>query len=414
MRALVVVAVGTLLWLMGACSSAGKKDGETTPTPEEVSDITQEAREWADTMLAYMSIRDQLAQMLMPALYATDEPEMFELLRGYAEDVRVGGILLLKGEAQTASMMADTLDAIRDRLDLSPGYFLAVDAETGLGMRFSDAPVFPWNSNIDRETGDEDFFDYGTEVGREARITGINMILGPVVDVDREERQGGSVMRLRSLGSDQLRVAELSLAYARGLQSQGIASVVKHFPGHGPTGADSHLTMPVIKESRDELYAIDLLPFRTAIQNGISAIMVGHIWAPALDSIKRPASFSPVVINDLLRNEMGFKGLVLVDAVGMGGAKGYTGADAIMAGADIIIAPPDTEKELAKLLKAVDEGRLTTDVIEEACRRILFNKYLYYVNSRDRYASGTPVASIEERLHKEAPKLIDRLTPTAE
>lgn len=389
----------------------GEKAGEENSAIER-SDMTDEALAWADSLCQEMSLEEQLAQMVMPSIFANANDAALGRIKWYAEDLKVGGILLLKGDAESAAVISDTLETIRDRLPHSPGTFLAVDAETGLGMRFSDAPLFPWNSDVDRSIGDQTFFDYGQEVGREARLTGINMILGPVVDVDRSERRGGNVMKRRSLGSDQLRVAELSLGYARGLESQGVLSVVKHFPGHGPTSTDSHDYLPTIATSRDELYAIDLMPFRTAVQNGLSCVMVGHIWAQALDSVKRPASFSPVVINDLLRNEMGFKGLVLVDAVGMGAAKGFTGADAIIAGADIIIAPTDTEKELSGLQQAVIDGRLTPERVEETCRRILFYKYLRFVNSSLRSASGVTPDKVEERLHKEAPEIIKALKGT--
>lgn len=407
LRITLLIVVGALVFSCGRKQPSQEED--ITLASDEPTDMTEEALEWADSICDEMSLEEQLAQMVMPAIYASADSVSIDRLRWYAENLRVGGILLLKGEAESAAVMADTLEAIRDRLPHSPGTFLAVDAETGLGMRFSDAPLFPWNSNIDRSVGDQTFFDYGCEVGREARITGINMILGPVVDVDRDERRGGSVMKRRSLGSDQLRVAELSLAYARGLESQGVASVVKHFPGHGPTASDSHEVLPKISTSRDELYAIDLMPFRTVVQNGLSSIMVGHIWAEALDSVRRPASFSPVVIRDLLRGEMGFHGLVLVDAVGMGGARGYTGADAIIAGADMIIAPPDTEKELSGLLQAVIDERLSPEAVEESVKRILFYKYLRFLNTHHRNAAGTPASKIEERLHREAPKVLDRL-----
>lgn len=397
------------LALLGAACSTSQKETEQNEEPVEISDLTDEARAWADSICDQMSLEEQLAQMVMPAIFATDDEESMERLKWYTRDLRVGGILLLKGEAGSAAAIADTLETIRDGLSHAPGTFLAVDAETGLGMRFSDAPLFPWNSDVDREVGDQTFFDYGQEVGREARITGINMILGPVVDVDRDERKGGGVMKKRSLGSDQLRVAELSLAYARGLESQGVASVTKHFPGHGPTSTDSHKGLPTITTPRDELYAIDLMPFRTVIQNGLSAIMVGHIWAQALDSVKRPATFSPIVIDEILRKEMGFKGLVLVDAVAMEGAKGYTGADAIIAGADIIIAPSDTEKELSGLQQAIIDGRLSQERVEETCKRILFYKYLRFVNTNNRRSSSGPSTQIEERLRKEAPPVIDRL-----
>lgn len=405
-----------LIWILALCWSLAccnvQNDNvveEEEAEPVEISDMTEEALAWADSICNEMSLEEQLAQMVMPSIFASSDEVALDRLRWYAQDLRVGGILLLKGDAESAAIIADSLESIRDRLPHSPGTFLAVDAETGLGMRFSDAPLFPWNSDVDKSAGDQTFFDYGQEVGREARLTGINMILGPVVDVDRDERKGGSVMKRRSLGSDQLRVAELSLGYARGLESQGVASVVKHFPGHGPTSTDSHDILPTITTPKDELYAIDLMPFRTVVQNGLSCIMVGHIWAQALDSVQRPASFSPVVITDLLRNEMGFKGLVIVDAVGMGGAKGHTGADAIIAGADMIIAPTDTEKELSGLLQAVIDEKLTPERVEETCKRILFYKYLRFVNSSRRKSSGVPPEKVEERLHKEAPEIIERL-----
>lgn len=399
--------LAVLALVVASCSLEKRVTEEEEPV--EISDLTEEALAWADSICSEMSLEEQLAQMVMPAILAEVNSQSMDRLKWYARDLRVGGILLLKGDAASAAAISDSLELIRDGLPHAPGTFLAVDAETGLGMRFSDAPLFPWNSDVDRDVDDQTFFDYGQEVGREARITGINMILGPVVDVDRDERKGGSVMKRRSLGSDQLRVADLSLAYARGLESQGVASVTKHFPGHGPTSTDSHQVLPKITTPRDELYAIDLMPFRTVVQNGLSCIMVGHIWAEALDSVERPASFSPIVINELLRKEMGFRGLVLVDAVGMGAAKGYTGADAIIAGADIIIAPSDTEKELSGLQQAIIDGRLSQELVEETCRRILFYKYLRFVNTNHRNPGGVPDAKIEERLHKEAPSVIDRL-----
>lgn len=401
------------LWLLVVSILWGCRDtadkGNDTSTPSEKADITEIARQWADSIYRRMTPEERLAQMLIPAIYSNTDAATLERMRWYAEDIGTGGILLLKGTAESAAELADSISAIRSRKPHSPGLFVAMDAETGLGMRFSDAPLFPWNSKIDKAADDQTFYDYGREVGREARIAGINMILGPVVDVNRRETPGSGVMRSRSLGSDQIRVSDLSLAYARGLESQGVASVVKHFPGHGATTTDSHKILPRLSESKDELYTVDLLPFRTVVQNGLSCIMVGHIWAEALDSVRRPASFSPVMIEGLLRNEMGFKGLVLVDAVGMGGAKGYTGADAIIAGADMIIAPPDTESELMRLAEALDDGRLSGRRVEESCKRILFYKYLFGIHDGTREPASNGASNIKERLHEEAPDIISRL-----
>lgn len=346
-------------------------------TERERADLSEEAEAWADSVCRSMTLEEQLGQMVMPAVFSTTDPATMASVKWYAEELHTGGLLLLKGTTAAVSEIADTLEAIHQRHGASGAVmFIAIDAETGLGMRLTDAASYPWPSEIDRTADEQDFYDYGQEVGREARSAGINMILGPVVDVSRLEMPGGGVMKRRSLGSDQLRVSDLTLAYSRGLESQGVASVPKHFPGHGSTSTDSHEGIATLTITEDELYAIDLMPFRKAVKNGIGCIMVGHIWAAALDSVKRPASYSPIIIQHLLREEMGFDGLVLTDAAGMGGAEGYEGTDAILAGADIIIAPANTERELKRLKQAVDEGRLSRERVEESCRRILLRKYL--------------------------------------
>lgn len=408
MSALRISAFWVLLALFCACGSR-KESASAADSASHEADFTDEAMAWVDSVYAAMSPEERAAQLLMPAVYANSEVVSAGSIKHYAEDLRTGGLLLLKGDAGSAALIADTLEAIRDRHLNSPGFFLAMDAETGLGMRFSDAPLFPWNSNIDHSADDQTFFDYGREVGREARIAGINMILGPVVDINRPDLHVSGIMRRRSLGSDQQRVALLSVAYALGIESQGMASVPKHFPGHGATSSDSHNTLPEIRIERQELLDVDIFPFASAIENGVSAIMVGHLWAPALDSVRRPASFSPVVIDSILRRELGFKGLVLVDAVNMGGARGFSGADAIIAGADLIIAPADTGKELHDILEALASGRLPASRLEESCKRILLQKYIQQIPFYHRSDDFTEDDNIKERLHMEAPGIIDRL-----
>lgn len=408
MSALRISALWVLLALFCACGSR-KESASAADSASHEADFTDEAMAWVDSVYAAMSPEERAAQLLLPAVYANSDAVSAGSIKHYAEELRTGGLLLLKGDAGSAALIADSLEAVRDRNPNSPGFFLAMDAETGLGMRFSDAPLFPWNSNIDQSVDDQTFFDYGREVGREARIAGINMILGPVVDINRPDMRVSGIMRRRSLGSDQQRVALLSVAYALGIESQGVASVPKHFPGHGATSSDSHNTLPEIRIDRQELFDVDILPFVSAIENGVSAIMVGHLWAPALDSVRRPASFSPVVIDSILRRDLRFKGLVLVDAVNMGGARGFSGADAIIAGSDLIIAPADTGKELSNILEALASGRLPESRLEESCKRILLQKYIQQIPFYHRGDDSSGEGNIKERLHKEAPGIINRL-----
>lgn len=144
-------------------------------------------------------------------------------------------------------------------------------------------------------------------------------------------------------------------------------SVAKHFPGHGSPKGDSHRTLPVVDRDLAELDSVDLYPFRQYIDRGLSGVMVGHLAVPALDSVARPAAVSPVVVGDMLRGRLGFRGLVLTDALNMAGASGYGAVDAIMAGADIVVAPADTEVELKALLEAVAKGKLAMETVNERC-----------------------------------------------
>lgn len=410
MKPLKTIWIGCGLFLMVFLYSCGGRQSERIEdsAPPE-ADLSEKASQWVDSVYDSMSTEERLAQMLMPAVYARTDASTLNSIFHYAGDIKVGGILLLKGNAASAALIADTLETLRDRTPRSPGFFISIDAEKGLAMRITDAPEFPWNHDIDPSADDQAFYDYGREIGREARIIGVNMVLGPVVDIDRSDLHHSGIMKHRSLGDNPGRVARLATAYSRGLESVGVASVPKHFPGHGATSADSHKELPEIRIDRRQLYNCDLAPFQEAAESGASAIMVGHIWVPALDRIKRPASFSPVIIDTLLRKVMGFDGLVMVDAVNMEGAQGFNGVDAIRAGADIIIAPADTRRELTNLLKAYQEGVLTERRVSESVRRILLHKYVKNLHSAHRREENPDNTKIKERLHEKAPEIISRL-----
>ncbi|MDE5644477.1 MAG: hypothetical protein K2I45_02420, partial [Muribaculaceae bacterium] len=276
-------------------------------------------------------------------------------------------IVLLKGDTRGESVLAASLSAWSRVMP-----FVAIDAEWGLAMRLADAPGFPANGSISPEADEQLMYDYGRELARECRLIGIDMVLGPVVDV----AVPGGLMRRRSFGEDPRRVADLALAYARGLEDGGVLSVAKHFPGHGSVSADSHVRKGVIERSLHEMDSIDLYPFRRWVEQRLSGVMAGHLAVPSIDPDMRPAAVSPTVITDLLRDDLGFSGLVLTDALNMKGAEGYGAADAVMAGADIIVAPASTFREVESVVRAVESGTIAEADIDTHVRRILFYKYL--------------------------------------
>lgn len=283
------------------------------------------------------------------------------------EELHVGGIVLLKGDLRSASEISSI--ASRGEVPM----FTAIDAEWGLGMRLSDAPDFPRNGRLAPSADEQLLFDYGYEVARECKRVGLNMVLGPVVDVVSGPH---GAIGSRSFGSDPVRVADLGVAYARGVESGGVLSVAKHFPGHGSPAGDSHKSLPVIGRSLHLLDSIDLYPFRSYIDAGLSCVMVGHLAVPAIDPECLPGAVSEVVIKDLLRDELGFRGLVLTDALNMQGAEGYGASAAIKAGADIVVGPADTAGEIEDVMAAVKNGDINQREIDDRCLRILFYKSL--------------------------------------
>lgn len=331
-----------------------------------VSDLSRRASEMADSILHGMTLEAKAAQLMLPALFSSDDIYTLKAVGEYGRK-GVGGVVLLKGTSGSASVIADSLT--RSSL-ISP--FVSIDAEWGLGMRLSDEPSYPFNSEIGDEASEKDMFDYGATVGRQCRELGINMVLGPVVDVASK----GSFMGRRSYGSDPVRVSDLAVAYSRGLESMGVMSVAKHFPGHGSAKGDSHKGKPVIERSLHQMDSVDLYPFRKYIEAGLSAVMVGHLAVPAIDPEMQPAAVSRTVISDLLIKELGFKGLILTDALTMGGAEGAGADKALAAGADIILAPVNTDEEIGRIVSAVNSGEISIDRLNVSVRKILFYKSL--------------------------------------
>lgn len=332
-------------------------------------DVSIDARRWADSIMYCMTVEEMAGQLIMPAIFSVDTPESMILLKKYASDSHVGGVVLLKGSVAAARTIADSL---RKMNAIPP--FIAIDAEWGLAMRLDGTPKFPRNGSISQMADETMLFDYGYEVARECREIGVNMVLGPVLDVLPAGRKSYGIGS-RSFGKDPKRAANLGVAYAKGVESGGVISVAKHFPGHGSADADSHNRLPSVVKTREELEASDLLPFREYMGNGLSAIMMGHLYVPALDE-EIPVTVSGKILKRFVREELGFQGLIVTDAMNMVGAGGNTAADAIAAGADIVLAPTNTEEEVMILADAVREGKISISQLRDRVGRVLFYKYM--------------------------------------
>lgn len=334
------------------------------------NDISADAMIWADSIIETMTIEEMAGQLIMPAVYADNSQISIRLVREYASDAHIGGIVLLKGNKEAATAIVDTL---RNLLSVPP--FIAIDAEWGLAMRIEGYPEFPRNGRISEDAEESLLFDYGYEVARECHEIGVNMILGPVLDVVPAGGRG-SAIGSRSFGSDPERAARLGVAYAKGVEAAGVISVAKHFPGHGSADADSHKKLPVVDKTLEQMEATDLRPFKEYINNGMSAIMTGHLYVPALDDMKVPVTVSEKILQKFIREELGFNGLIVTDAINMAGAGGRSAKEAVLAGADIVLAPANTIDELRGLIDFVRHGVLPVDILKDRVRRVLFFKYM--------------------------------------
>jgi len=256
--------------------------------------------------------------------------------------------------------------------------FIASDVECGVGQQILGTTLFPCQMAIaaavdKNRPGDISIFEDSLKaIAREAIDVGINMPLIPVLDIN--QNPDNPIVCTRAFSDNPDDVTWFGMKYIRIFEGSGLISCAKHFPGHGDTAVDSHLSLPVITKSFEELRSVDLMPFLKAVEAGVSSIMVGHLSAPEIDS--KPASLSEKIITALLRKEIGFNGLILTDALNMKALKDFENvpAQCVKAGADILLHPLDADLTVKELLSAVESGEITEEQIDGAVNRILKEK----------------------------------------
>lgn len=337
--------------------------------------LTAEGRAWAKENLARLSVRDKAAQLVMVRAYGrSGNPRSLEYRRLLAEvqELGVGGLVLFASELDTIPVLLNELQAAA-ALPL----LVSSDLERGLAFRVERGAVPLPHAMAFGAAGSEEAARFAGEVtAREARAVGIHWALAPVVDVNNNP--GNPVVNIRSYGEDPQAVARLGAAFIRGARAGGVLTSAKHFPGHGDTATDSHLATPSLPFDRARLERVEFVPFRAAIAAGVDSVMLGHIAVPAIDPSGAPATLSKKLGSDLLRGEMGFQGLIVTDALEMTGIRpawaGEAVVKALLAGADVILLPADPRVAIDSMVRAVAEGRLPLERLDEAALRVLESK----------------------------------------
>lgn len=333
---------------------------------------------WADSVYNSLSERERIAQLIFPIVDLYDDGSTKTVLKRYVETNRVGGLLFYEGTLRQYAEFANYAQSLA-KVPL----LMTLDGEWGLSMRVSDAPRFPHNMALGAVQDSKLLYAYGKEVARECQIMGLQVNFAPVADVN--SNPDNPIIGFRSFGEDPEKVAKLSTAYALGLEAGGVQAVGKHFPGHGDTATDSHKTETVVNHTAEQMDSVDLLPFRRMTDCGISGMMVGHIVVPSLDPSGRPASLSEKMTTELLRKKLGFEGLIYTDALAMKGATNTglnVAIESLKAGADVLLGSNTPMEDIDGIEKALNEGKISSEVIADRCKRILRYKYALGLSHR--------------------------------
>jgi beta-N-acetylhexosaminidase len=372
-----VLALGLLL---AGCTTVGTRTGGPGQSGTTASS-------WTDSVLASMTLREKAAQIVWPSLfgdYVSGDSPQWRRLSQYIQQDKVGGFTISVGSPIEVAAKLNALQSM-SKIPLLFG----ADLEAGAGFRarggyfvpnaidLGGAIVFPPEMAIGATRDTTLAYEQGRLTALEGRALGIHIAYAPVLDVNNNP--DNPVINTRSYGEDPQLAARMGVAFIHGLQDHGMIATGKHFPGHGDTGVNSHLALPVVTVSRSRLDTVELVPFRAAVNGGVGAIMSFHGAMPALDSSGVPGTLSSKVLTGLLRGEMGFRGIIISDAMDMRGVLDQFGAAeavkrAIAAGIDVLIQPLDVTQTIDAVVAGVAEGRYTQARLDSSVRKVLETK----------------------------------------
>lgn len=333
----------------------------------------QDDDRWVEATLKAMSLDERIGQLLFPVtsgVFKNIESDGFQKISLDLKEYHVGGYHVGRGDPAAVALLTNDMQRIA-KVPL----MITADLEAGAGLVYANATRLPSAMALGAADDEQLIYRAGTIAAEEGRALGVHVNFHPVADVNNNPRN--PIINIRSFGEDPKKVSRFAAAYIRGIQENGQIATAKHFPGHGDVSVDSHLELPVLNIDRERLNALELPPFRAAIEQGVAAIMAAHIYLPQIEPERGlPATLSKTILSGVLRRELGFNGIIFTDAMDMRAISTNFGAGdatvrAIEAGADVILYPVDTATSLTAIRDAVASGRITPARIDESVRRIL-------------------------------------------
>ncbi len=336
---------------------------------------------WVDSVFSSLSPNEKLGQLFMVAAYSNRNEAHYQKIDSLVSVYKVGGLIFFQGGPKREAILTNRYQAIA-KVPL----LIGMDAEWGIGMRLMDSTIsFPRQMTLGASQNPQLAYKMGAEIAQHCKRLGIHINFAPSVDVNNNP--DNPVIGIRSFGEKKEKVAEFGLAYMNGMQENGIMASAKHFPGHGDTDADSHYSLPIINHDKKRLNDLELYPFKKLIAENVMSVMVAHIHIPAYDNRPNVATtLSPKVVNDLLKKQLKFKGLVITDALNMKGvakfyAPGEVEYQALLAGNDVLLFAEDVPTAIIKIKEAFANGKLDSTEIYERVKKILKAKYWVGLNT---------------------------------
>ncbi|HVM74302.1 MAG TPA: glycoside hydrolase family 3 N-terminal domain-containing protein [Candidatus Saccharimonadales bacterium] len=389
--AVLLLPVLFLSFMTAKARSASKSRSSKRPAARSVANVnaaspltplTPEQAKWVDSSLRSMSLEEKIGQLLFTTYhgsFTSTDSEAYANMMHDIDDLHVGGFItithgsplgIVKDQAYPTAVLANMLQS-KSKLPL----LIGADYERGTAMRQDEGTSFPTAMAVAAGGDPKDAYTVGKITALEARAVGVQWVYAPVCDVNNNP--GNPIINTRSFGENPQRVSEFVSEFTRGVQENGGLATAKHFPGHGDTATDSHIDLPIIKADRQRMESLELIPFRAAISAGVGSVMTGHLNVPAFEPDPAiPATLSPNILTRLLRDELHFQGLVITDALDMGGitvryAPGDAAVRAFLAGADALLMPPVPDAAYQALLAAAQSGRISKDRLDASVRRLL-------------------------------------------
>ena len=332
---------------------------------------------WVDSVYSSMNIDQKVGQLYSVWTASRYGQAEINEIKNIIDKYHIGGLIFSLGSIND-QIISHNIFQKQSNIPL----LISMDAEWGLGMRLEDGFSFPYNITLGAIRDDSLIFNVGQRIGEHLKKMGVHLNFAPVSDVNTNPKN--PIIGARSFGENKFNVSKKSIKYIEGLNESGVLAVGKHFPGHGDTRKDSHLTLPTLNYDSRRIDSIELYPFKQIIKNGVDGIMTAHLKVKSLDD-KMITTLSRKIINDLLKVDLGFEGIVITDALDMKAivdySKGnYPDVDALIAGNDILLMPTDLKKSISEIKKAVLDGRVTEKRLEDAVKKILKTKYKVGLN----------------------------------